>query len=39
MSEYISWSETAWETQEERLAVDAKSAQLQIGLPKEARHE
>ena len=35
MSEYISWSETAWETQEERLAVDAKSAQLQIGLPKE----
>lgn len=35
MSEYISWSETAWETQEERLVVDAKSAQLQIGLPKE----
>ncbi len=35
MSEYISWSETAWETQEERLAVDAKSAPLQIGLPKE----
>ena len=35
MSEYISWSETALETQEERLAVDAKSAQLQIGLPKE----
>ncbi|MDA0741420.1 MAG: alanine dehydrogenase [Bacteroidetes bacterium] len=35
MSEYISWSETAWETQEERLAVDVKSAQLQIGLPKE----
>jgi alanine dehydrogenase len=35
MSEYISWSETAWETQEEHLAVDAKSAQLQIGLPKE----
>jgi alanine dehydrogenase len=35
MSEYISWSETALETQEERLAVDAKSARLQIGLPKE----
>ncbi|MEY2971018.1 MAG: hypothetical protein RLZZ599_1391, partial [Bacteroidota bacterium] len=35
MSEYISWSETAWETQEERLAVVTKSANLTIGLPKE----
>ncbi len=35
MSEYISWSETAFATQEERLAVDTKDAQLQIGIPKE----
>lgn len=35
MSEYISWSETAWETQEERLAVDTKSSRLLIGVPLE----
>lgn len=35
MSDYISWSETAWATQEERLAVDTKSMNLHIGLPKE----
>lgn len=35
MSDYISWSETSWATQEERLAVDTKDAQLHIGLPKE----
>lgn len=35
MSDYISWSETAFATQEERLAVDTKDAQLHIGLPKE----
>ncbi len=35
MSEYISWSETAFATQEERLAVATKDAQLHIGIPKE----
>ncbi len=35
MSEYISWSETAWATQEERLAVETKGTNLHIGLPKE----
>ena len=35
MSDYISWSETSWATQEERLAVDTKDAQLHIGIPKE----
>lgn len=35
MSEYISWSETAWATQEERLAVASKRSKLVIGLPKE----
>ena len=35
MSDYISWSETAWATQEERLAIDTKSMNLHIGLPKE----
>lgn len=37
MSEYLSWSETAWATQEERLAVETKGAKLVIGVPKE-RH-
>ena len=37
MSDYISWSETAWATQEERLAVDTKSMNLHIGLPKERK--
>ena len=31
MSEYLSWSETAWATQEERLAVETKGAKLVIG--------
>ncbi len=35
MSEYLSWSETAWATQEERLAVETKGAKLVIGVPKE----
>lgn len=35
MSEYISWSETAWETQEERLAVETKSSRLVVGIPRE----
>ncbi|NDD36047.1 MAG: alanine dehydrogenase [Flavobacteriia bacterium] len=35
MSDYISWSETAWATQEERLAIETKSMNLHIGLPKE----
>src|SRR6056300_808321 len=35
MSDYISWSETALATQEERLAVETKDAQLHIGIPKE----
>ena len=33
MSDYLSWSETAWATQEERLAVDTKNAKLVIGVP------
>lgn len=35
MSDYLSWSETAWATQEERLAVDTKNAKLVIGVPRE----
>ena len=35
MSDYLSWSETAWATQEERLAVDTKDAKLVIGVPRE----
>ncbi|MEC8458079.1 MAG: alanine dehydrogenase [Bacteroidota bacterium] len=35
MSDYLSWSETALATQEERLAVDTKNAQLFIGVPRE----
>ncbi|MEY2964071.1 MAG: hypothetical protein RL754_1332 [Bacteroidota bacterium] len=35
MSEYLSWSETVYETLEERLAVESKSKSLKIGLPKE----
>ena len=35
MSEYLSWSETVYETQEERLAVASKASSLKIGLPKE----
>ena len=34
MSDYLSWSETAWATQEERLAVDTKK-QAVIGVPRE----
>ena len=35
MSDYLSWSETAWATQEERLAIDTKNAKLVIGVPRE----
>ncbi len=35
MSDYLSWSDTAWATQEERLAVDTKNAKLVIGVPRE----
>lgn len=35
MSDYLSWSETALATQEERLAVDTKNAKLFIGVPRE----